>query len=406
MMHRRLDGLMLITGVIAASCGKDVRLKVPSGSLAVGAYAGLSYDDDCHPGGSGKVPMPPSCIPHKVTDVLELQSSDPTVAEIVAGTDAPVGLDATVANYVVGRSPGEAVLTFRGRFDDGSERETTSPVRVKAADTMKLFSFCDDWTSASSLMLPVGDKQEFVVQVYAGTEQLVGWAPDAVAATGVSLAEKSDYYQDRPFVWQAPMVPVVLQLQSPYVSNVIGTLTAFAPDQVTDIAFGTPSESYRYTFGAPDSICETTVAIVNGQASCHHIPVELHALTPAVCSGPDGAVVWEGNPRNGCVNVIAEGTCALGLSMADRAVVATWGSPVFFVSDQPADSGLFSAGSSCTVEAQSSCLAGRVGVGVCKAGTLVEQHHCATDQVCDYLPATSSVCAAQGGVCARCRGLR
>ena len=220
-------------------------------------------------------------------------------------------------------------------------------------------------------------------------------------------------FADRPyFVWQAPDAPVTLQLQSAYVSHIIGSLTAFTLDQLTDIILDVYEESYRKALTKPGNVFVATNVGINGQASCRHYPVDLHTSTPAICSGPAGETDWAGDEFNGVVAVHAEGICTLTASwpkasdtLVPGPVPTTRSFPVFLVSEPPDGAEGFTLDGACTVESESVCLNGSVGVGFCKSGHWVEEGHCAADQVCDYLPDSSLGCTS-GAVCARCRSLR
>ncbi len=89
-----------------------------------------------------------------------------------------------------------------------------------------------------------------VVEIYAGTEPLVGWLPNAVTGDGV---------------WQSPVMPAVVQLRSAYVANVIGSLTAFTQEQVTDIGMQVYREDTRNAFSESER--------VNGQTARPGRPV-------------------------------------------------------------------------------------------------------------------------------------
>lgn len=399
---------ILLLIALAAACGKDAEINAPAGTLAVGAYAPLSYDDTCklHALG-GKVPAPPTCIPHGVTEVLEFASSDPTIADVVAAADVPLDDDAASGYYVFGKGPGQATLTFKGRFDDGSVRQATTSVQVKVPDSIKLRAVCWDGYPVANVMLPAGDEIAFTIEIYAGEEQLVGWLPNAITGDGVALGEKSAGDSERPFVWQSPVTPTSVQLQSAYVSNIIGSLTAFTQSQVTDIRMSVYNEDYRNAFNKPEgadgtaSFSVPTSVIVNGQPSCSALPAELHSATPAICSGPNGEMAWGTSWWGGYASARAEGTCTLSASMQGGPVVATQSFPVFFVSN---GLGLTGTTDPCTVEGETACMVGHAGAGLCRSGAWVAEPHCPADQVCDQIPGTAAECV-PGGTCARCRGL-
>ena len=402
-MSRLVDSRCILVLAVAAtaSCSNGAVLGGPGGTLAVGAYSPLGYGDDCATQ-NGK--LPPLCLPHQVTEILELSSSDPSVAEIIAGQDVPSGAVAALyPNYVLGKGPGQATLTFKGRFDDGSVRQASTTVQVGSPDSIKLIAVCDDGSSVTNLLASLGAQENFGLQIYAGTEELVGWLPNAVTAEGVT--QVYDNWGNNPYLWQAPATPVVLQLQSAIVPKVTGTLTAFGPDQVTDITLQTSSDSYRNAFTTPGDFDVSHTVLVNGQSICHPLPVELHSSTPAICSQPTDEDVWTGDQYGTQVAAHAEGLCTLGASMPGGPVLATYSFPIFFVSAPPAGLEVLTDTDPCAVEGETACQVGYGQVGLCKSGHWVEQPFCPTDQVCDFVSNTTPGCIA-GTVCAQCRGLR
>jgi hypothetical protein len=341
------------------------------------------------------------------TEVIELSSSDPSVATVVAGSDVPLDDADTAGSYVVGTGPGQATLTLKARFDDGSIRQATATIQVKATDSIKIRAICSDGYPVSDVVLPVGDQISFTVELYAGTDPLVGLLPNAVTGDGVALKVKSFGDSPRPFVWQAPATPAVVQLQSAYVSKVIGSLTAFTQAQVTDIGMQVYREDYRNAFTESErergqgGLSLPTTVIVDGKASCAALPVELYSATPAICTGPNGETDWGTSPWGGEVSVHGEGTCVLSASMQGRPIVAAKSFPVFFVTD---GLDLSAAAGACSIEGQTACQSGYVGVERCKSGAWIADPHCAADQVCDAAPASSAACTT-GAACTHCRGL-
>jgi len=401
-MSRLVESRCILVLAVAAtaSCSNGAVLGGPGGTLAVGAYSPLGYGDDCATQ-NGK--LPPLCLPHQVTEILELSSSDPSVAEIISGQDVPSGAVAALyPNYVLGKGPGQATLTFKGRFDDGSVRQASTTVQVGSPDSIKLIAVCDDGSSVTNLLASLGAQENFGLQIYAGTEELVGWLPNAVTAGGVT--QVYDDWGNNPYLWQAPATPVVLQLQSAIVAKVTGTLTAFGPDQVTDITLQASSDSYRNAFTTPGDFDVSHTVLVNGQSICHPLPVELHSSTPAICSQPTDEDVWIGDQYGTQAAAHAEGLCTLGVSMPGGPVLATYSFPIFFVSAPPAGLEVLTDTDPCAVEGETACQVGYGQVGLCKSGHWVEQPFCPADQVCDFVSTTTPGCIA-GTVCAQCRGL-
>lgn len=406
-MLRLLGGFFVLSLAVAtAAChDKDAYLSGPQGALAVGAYHRITYGDACSGGGSGKVPMPDFCSAESITDLLELSSSDPSVAEIIAATDDPRGAGASVkyAHSVVGKKPGQSTLRFKGRFSDGSVRETAATIQVKAPDSVKLAAACGSESPVANLLAFVDALEGFDLEIYAGNEELAGWLPNAVTADGVT--QSFDEWDGNPYLWQAPSTPVVLNLQSVLVAKVTGTLTAFGPDQVTGIVLDSCNQLFPAAYVQPGDFCVGTAIVVNGQVPCHNLPVELHTSTPDVCSGPAGETVWAGNEWGGSATTHGEGTCTIGVSMPGGSVLATKSFPIFFVTAPPSDLDVPGFGSVCTVEGGTACGAGFGDVGLCKSGRWVEKVSCPAQQVCDFVPDTTPGCTA-GLVCAQCRGLR
>lgn len=398
---------ILALAALAGACGKDAEINVPRGTLAVGAYSELSWDDTCKLQAlGGKIPAPPTCIPHVATELMELDSSDTTVAAIVPGSSVPLDDADSAGYYLLGVGPGQATLTFKARFDDGSVRQATAAIQVKAPDTIKIKAICSDNYPVSDVVLPAGGQISFTVEIYARTEQLVGVLPDAVTGDGVALEDLSFGDSPRPYVWQAPATPATVQLRSAYAPTVVGSLRAFTEEQVTDIGMRVSQDSYRNAFTqseratGPASLSVSTTVIVDGKASCQALPAQFHSATPAVCSGDGGAMEWGTAWWGGEVSVFSEGICTLSASMPGLPTLATKSFPLFFVSD-----GLeVSTAGSCGMEGQTACQPGYLGVERCKSGAWIADLACPADQVCDLAPAASAGCIA-GVPCARCRGL-
>ena len=395
----RLDdswSILVLAVTLTASCSKHAVLAGPGGTLAVGAYSSIVYCDGCTCGGSDSL-----CIPHSVTEVLELTSSDPSVAEVVTGQDVPGEGAAQSSPFVLGKSPGQATLSFKGRFDDGSERQASTTVRVGSPDSVRLVAVCDDGSSVTNLLVSVGTLEQFNLKIYEGSEELQGWLPNAVTADGVT--QVFDQTGNNPYLWRAPGAPAMLQLQSAIVSKVTGTLTAFDPTQVTDITLQPSSDDQRNAFTTPGNFYVEHTISVNGQSICRPFPVELHGSTPAVCSRPPDAEDWTGDNYGTPTTALAEGLCTLGVSLPGGPVLATYSFPIFFVATPPA--GLEVLANPCAVEGETACEDGHGKVGLCKSRHWVDQPSCPADQVCDFVPDTTSGCIA-GTVCAQCRGLR
>ena len=272
---------------------------------------------------------------------------------------------------------------------------------MASPDSVQLVATCDDGSSVTNLLVGAGTLNQFNLKIYAGTEELQGWLPNAVTADGVT--QLYDETGNNPYLWQAPGAPAVLQLQSAIVSKVTGSLTAFDPSEVTAVTLQPSSDDRRNAFTTPGNFYVAHTISVNGQTICRPFPVELHGSTPAVCSQPADAADWTGDDYTTPASAHAEGLCTLGVSLPGGPVLATYTFPVFFVSAPPA--GLEVLADPCAVEGESACEDGRGKVGLCGSRHWVEEPSCPADQVCDFVPDTTSGCIA-GTACAKCRGLR
>ena len=386
--------------MIVATCSdKKAFVRGPDGTLAVGAYSVLAYGGECFL----KQGFVADNCNSDVSEVLELSSSDPSVVEIIDGKDHPAGSSAQYDHYLLGKSPGQSVIRFKGRFDDGSTREASTTVHVKMPDRLKVAPSCTEESSTTNLLTLVGTQESFFLEIYAGTESLAGWLPGAVTADGLTQ-EYFDVDDRNPYHWQAPSTPVVLQLQSAWALSIEGTLTAFGPDQVTDMT-ASGSVFQRGAFTEPGDFGISTHIRVQGQRTCQELPVELHSSTPAVCSGPAGETTWPGATGGGGAAVHAEGLCTLGFSMPGGPTLTTDNFPMFFVAAWPAGMTTPAIAEPCKLQAATACSPTYEDVTACKGGYWAIVTTCPADQICDFVPDTTAGCKA-GTLCAQCRGLR
>lgn len=385
-------------GVMVAACNThdhDASLAGPERPLAVGAYHRVAFGDACvHEFDKF---FPNFCSTELVTDVLESRSDDPAIANVVLGTDHPQGSLAKNKFYVVGQAVGQTSLVFKGTFDDGSVRESSLVVRVEAVDTFR-FADCGQPPS-TNLLVRAGDTEGFEVQMFAGKQQLAGWLPGAVSADG--LTEQFNDGDTMPYVWQGSPTPAVANVQSPIVSNVGLTLTAFGAEQVTSIELIASSAA----FTAPGNFYFGTQVRVHGQTPCRALPVEVHSATPSICWGPSGETVWQVATGTGNYAVAhAEGNCVLGVAVPGGEILNTGTFPIYFVQPEP-PSDPPPTSDFCPVEGATICTGDNHFVSSCKARSLTTKSTCSSDQICDYVPDSTPGCVA-GTSCARCRGLR
>ena len=300
-----------------------------NGALAVGAYHSVGFGDACS--GGGKINF---CSTETVTAILELRSEDPSTVELLPATSHPRADLARHSYYILGKKVGQASLTFKGSFNDGSVRTASVVVQVKAPDFARLAYGCGG-ADTTNLLLNLGSTDQFEVELLSGTEKLAGWLPGAVAGDGltdVSGDSDATYY-----AWQAPAAAVVQNLQPGVVRKVAGTMTAFGPAQVTAIDLVSRNEGSPAAYSTGGSFYVDTQVRVKDQAPCQSLPVELHSSTLSICSGLAGETVWIGDTYGGAATVYAEGNCVLGASMPGGPVLTTKTFPMFFISKPPTD---------------------------------------------------------------------
>jgi hypothetical protein len=394
--------LPLAAATMAACNDHGARLLGPDRPLAVGAYHSLSFGDGC----VAEEGFAIFCSTQVVTQMLEADSDDPSVAVVILSKDHPEGALARYPYYVLGKKAGQTSVVFKAMFDDGSIREDKLDVSVKAAETLRLASYCGGGpTPSTNVLAAVGQGAGFYVQAFAGGAQLEGWLPNAVTGDDLTDDFKDDdlmFYD-----WQAPSSPVVLQPQSTATpsASVDGTLTAYGPAQVTEIVLSAATQLSPATFTQPGDFYLSTAVLVHGQTPCQNLPVELHSSTPSICSGPSGETVWMADPAVGThATVHAEGACVLGAAAVPGGpILATQTFPIFFVQPVPAGTETPGFDQPCSVEGQTACAG--YDIGVCQNGYWRLKEECSLDQTCDYVPASSPGCVA-GATCARCRGLQ
>jgi len=393
-----LLALSLAAAATAACDDHGAKLSGPDRPLAVGAYHGLSFGDSCTTEDGFAI----FCSTQVVTQIMEADSDDPSVAVVILGKDHPEGALARHQYYVLAKKAGHTSVVFKATFSDGSVREDKIDVSVRAADTLRMTSECGNPNLPSTNVLAaVGGFGSFSVQAFAGSNKLDGWLPNGVTADGLT-----DHFMDDDLMfydWQAPATPVVLQPQSAAAPKVDGTLTAFGPDQVTEIVLGSANQLSPATFTQPGDFYLTTGVLVHGQLPCQGLPVELRSATPSICSGPSGETVWLADVLGTHATVHAEGACVLGAAMPGGPVLTTQTFPIFFVQTPPPGDETPGFDQPCSVEGQTACAG--YEVGVCQSGYWRLKEQCHLDQTCDYVPDSTPGCAA-GATCARCRGLR
>jgi len=368
-----------------------------NGGLALGAYHSLGFGDAC-PGG-GKINF---CSTEGVTEILELRSDDPDIVEILPGAKHPLGALATSSYYMLGKKDGKTALFFRGRFNDGSVRDASVEVEVKHAELLRLASACGSAPAETNLLVSTGDTGTFELEMLAGGEKLSGWLPGAVTAEG--LTDTSGNSDINYYAWQAPETPIVRALESTLAAKVVGTLTAYGPDQVTSIDISSRDTLFPAAFTAEGSFYIYTQIHVGDKSPCRSLPVEIHSSALSVCSGPAGEAVWMGDAYGGEARVHAEGNCVLAASTPGGKALSSKSFPLFFVNAPPTGLDVPGFGNPCTIEGATACSFGYGSVGVCKSGHWMEKLTCSENQTCDFVPQSSKGCVA-GASCAVCRGL-
>jgi hypothetical protein len=377
---------------------EEAHLQVTPGGkpLAVGAYQSLQYGDACE--GGGKVSF---CSSEGLVSLDELSSRNPGVAVIVPASEAPLA-ESTTTHFILGVAPGRATLVFRGTFDDGSVRSAEADVEVRKADRVKMSASCKG-TETSQIVTKPGGEAYLDAKLFSGSTELAGLHPDALLPVA-GLTRSPSFDSVNQFTWTAPPEPVSVDVRSALVSGSVGTLLGYGPADVSDIVVDSSNGSSLVTWqGGSTRIAAMTK--VRGVEPCHVNPVVFRTETPAVCSGPAGALTWQGKDESGgFVEMNAEGTCRVSAS-ADGVRFFRPGVFRFFFVEEPGAEKFDGFNQPCAVEGSTSCTYGdNSQVTICREGRWTTKEQCGPTRTCDARDPASSGCVA-GGPCSHCRNL-
>jgi hypothetical protein len=392
---------LMVFAVSLPGCGRDgeAALQGPllGKPLAVGAYHSLTYGDAC--AGEGKFSF---CGVDLLLSVDELSSKNPEIARIVLAEDVPIGTT-SATHFVFGVAPGNATLHFRGTFDDGSVRSTDLEIEVKEAGRSSLRTTCAGVELAEVLTLPSAEAS-FEVKLFAGSTELAGFHPDAVASMdGVTPAILGD--SRNTFMWAAPPEPTVVEVHSGFLPGRVGLLRAYAASEVSDVVVKSPNGTSLILW-APGSVGIQAATWVRGVEPCDAAPVVFKTETPAVCSGPDGAETWPGETEyGGFVEMNAEGVCRISAA-ADGVRFFSPTSLRMFIVTEPGAERFDGFDQPCAVEGSTSCTYGDTSqVTLCRNGRWVSRETCGPARTCDARDPALGGCVA-GGPCSECRAMR
>jgi hypothetical protein len=402
-MKRRGSALgsagLVILAVSLSGCGPPDGEAVLQGPLfgkplALGAYHSLSYGEACASPGRFSL-----CAPDTLLSVDELSSKDPEIARIVLAADSPI-TPTNATHFVFGVAPGKTTLHFRGTFDDGSVRSADLEVEVIAADRSRVRTTCAGVELAEVFTLPSAEAV-FEVKLFAGSTELVGFHPDAVAPMdGVTRAILGD--SRNTFRWAAPPEPTVVEVRSGFLSGPVGLLRAYGASEVTNIVVRSPNgNSLASWVPGPVGIHATTS--VNGVEVCEAAPVVFKTETPEVCSGPDGAETWLGKTEyGGFVEMNAEGVCRVSAA-ADGVRFFSPTSLRMFMVAEPGAERFDGFDQPCAVEGSTSCTYGdNSQVTLCRNRRWTRRETCGPARTCDARDPARGGCVA-GGPCSECR---
>lgn len=297
-----------LVGALSSGCSQDDDLAVtplrPGEALAVGAYYPLSVTDACS--GDPKLPI---CTREEVVSIDEVTSSDEHIVVGVPAEEAPAEFEAAPGSWFFhGKDGGIATVSVTATFDDGSVR--TGDLELQVATT----------TRATLIGLPcprvlAGTPRSVVVelvgmQMFDTDQKLGGIVPGAL--TGDGLTQQFDSLTVTAYTFQAPESGEV-RIRSTVVPKLDKTFTVFGPANVIDIASEREwSEPVRSSRGARESF-DLVVSAEDGPI-CESIPIAVSALTPEVCTNPNGALTWTAEYGYVTVALVETGTCRLALS--------------------------------------------------------------------------------------------
>lgn len=391
-------GKSVAASMVLAGCGMSddlAQVNEPRGALAVGAFHSLRFGDACRGGGKLNV-----CSTESVTELHHPQSSEADVVRVIERAEHPMGNELPDPFFLVGEEPGRASIHIEGEFDDGSTRSVDFEVEVQAISDVSADVSCPNGEATNEAFVPVDIRHHGVANLANGEGILVGWRPDVVEGPGIQQGFADD--NRILFSWDGLGEPGSIEVRSPLTNQVVATLHAFGPDDVTAIELEHRNTPPVRTSAAGDFYVDSFV-LIGKRRPCKTVTVNFHSDTPDICSGPAGLVVWPGeNEYGGRVTANAEGICKLGASIDGENVLGRLDFPVFFVEpvaleDRPG------FGNPCAVEGSTTC-AGQTR-GLCLDGKWTIDGQCPDDQTCDLIPNTDEGCVGEGP-CSACRSLR
>lgn len=168
----------LLVALAACSSYSDptgVEFAADPGIVAVGARSRFSVNDSCDDSGPGLLvipvahagllilPLPPGCLESRVTEVLDVSSSNPHAIEIT-GHNVEEG----VALFEVeALAEGAAELAVTVDTDRGEQYTVRGEMRARAVETVDLAPTCATAGLDSSARIPAGATMDFTYSLYA-----------------------------------------------------------------------------------------------------------------------------------------------------------------------------------------------------------------------------------------------
>jgi hypothetical protein len=248
------------------------------------------------------------CNGATVTSIDSMQVADESVASVT-----PLAVEDNGLIYFELRAlkAGSTTISVKATFSVGSVVSGSKGLRVVAVDEVRVtFPACRADANAPELVQQ-GKTIGFEAQLFGGSRQLAGSAPNFVEAEGV---------QDVPdglsttFEFTAPLRDAQIPLESRFVNDVGVTFESFGPERITAIVADSPDSTKALKKG--QGFYLKAHAQVGNRIPCDVGSAQTTTLTPLVCLGPQDDEVWQTESADTFyASAVGSGLCRLHIAL-------------------------------------------------------------------------------------------
>jgi hypothetical protein len=291
-------GLAVVAGVGCSGDEDEFSIMLPT-PMALEATGEGSLVDPCYPS-----KFATRCDPDQIASVTSVVAENPKIVDVTPRENADNAWD-RFRLHLVARQAGQTTIRARAKFDDGTDREARSALRIVAVDEVRVGFNClrhDGAPVDAPHLVQQGLSTAVGAAPYGGGEQLQGSLTQLIEAEGLT---------EGTFV--APPRDGVFPIRSRFVGDLGVALESFGPDRITTIFadwYGeTPTMRVNRAF-------QVDLYLKVGDAvPCHAGAGTITTSTPAVCAGRNGETTWTSEKLDAIFpTALAAGTCQLAIS--------------------------------------------------------------------------------------------